>query len=254
MDLGIGGKVAVITGAGRGIGLATARALAAEGARVALVARDAARLEDAARELRAAGAEAVALPADLADAGAAAGLAERVEAELGPARILVCAAAAPPPYARFAALAGDAVADAVRAEVALVEGPARALLPAMVAAGWGRIVTIGSLAGELGGVGQAPYAAAKAALVGLTRTLALEHARHGVTANLVIAGGVDTARLRAAVSDDVRAGIVARTPAGRLADEREIADLVVFLASERAGFVQGAAVHATGGYELNTGW
>jgi len=247
LDLGIEGKVAVVTGAGRGVGRAVAERLCSEGARTVLVARDAPRLERAASELRSAGGEAHAIAADVGDPAAVAALHARVEAELGPAAILVHAASAPPRYAPFASQSGTEVADAARDALALVELATRAFLPGMVARRWGRIVFVGSLAGALGGRGQAAYATAKAALVGLVRTLAREHGGDGVTANLVVLGAFDTERLSEALDDEARASLARRAALGRLGEPREAADAILFLASERASFITGAELPVTGG-------
>jgi NAD(P)-dependent dehydrogenase (short-subunit alcohol dehydrogenase family) len=114
----------------------------------------------------------------------------------------------------------------------------------------GRIVFVGSLAGEVGGAGQTGYAAAKAGLLGLARSLALEVARGGITVNVVVPGAIDTARLRAAVGDERRAALARGSPLRRLGQPEEVAAAVLWLASRQAAFVTGAAIPVTGGFEL----
>jgi NAD(P)-dependent dehydrogenase (short-subunit alcohol dehydrogenase family) len=163
----------------------------------------------------------------------------------------VHSAAAYAPYGPVTAL-GDADWDRV-----LATGPTgamrlvRAVLPAMRARGFGRIVLVGSLAGTLGAHGQLAYAAAKAALAGLARTAALEGGRHGVTANVVELGPIDTPRVREAVRPEIVDALAAGTAVGRLGTVDEVAAVVGFLCSADAGYVTGAVIPVGGG--LGTG-
>lgn len=126
----------------------------------------------------------------------------------------------------------------------------RRVLPGMKQRGFGRIIHIGSVAASLGAHGQAGYCAAKSALVGLTRTIALESSAWGVTCNLVQLGLIDTERIATVVSPAARERIIGATPVGRIGTVEEAAYVVACLASPRASFVTGAVINASGGLEL----
>ncbi|HKE01140.1 MAG TPA: SDR family oxidoreductase, partial [Planctomycetota bacterium] len=164
--------------------------------------------------------------------------------------VLIHDAAAYAPYAlveRADEEAGEAVLDVVvRAALRL----SRHVLPGMKQRGFGRIVFVGSAAATLGASGQAAYAAAKAALSGLARSIACESARHGVTCNVVEPGLVATERIDEAVPAATRRRILEKVAAGREATPEEIAAVVAFLASPRASYVNGATIPVTGGLGL----
>ena len=251
MDLQLAGTVAVVGGASRGLGLACARALAREGARVALVARDAAALREAAATLQREGGTAQAFPCDLLDRAAVAAIPAAVRAGLGSPDVLVLNAAVTAPFARAERVDAETFERTVLGNVRLAHALVTGFLPDVAARRRGRIVAVGSLAAELGGAGQLAYATGKAALGGFIRTLAVELGPQGVTANLVLPGAVDTERLAAALSAESRAAILRRTALGRLATPEEVAALVVFLCGAQAAYVTGATLPVTGGYELN---
>ena len=125
---------------------------------------------------------------------------------------------------------------------------AQAVLPAMAERGWGRVINTSSI-GALGNVGQANYAASKAGVIGLTRTLALEYAKYGVTVNCVAPGAVMT-RMLAGVPDHIKEKIVARIPVGRIAQPEDIAAAHLFLASEEAAFITGQVLFVDGGMSV----
>jgi 3-oxoacyl-[acyl-carrier protein] reductase len=127
---------------------------------------------------------------------------------------------------------------------------ARAVLPSMKAHGFGRILHIGSAAATLGGAGQVAYASAKSALIGLTRSLACEAGRYGITSNLIEVGLVETERTAQALVPDRKRQIIARIPAGRCGTCEEVAAVVSFLASAQASYIQGACIPVTGGLGL----
>lgn len=230
------GQAALVSGGGTGIGLACARALTAAGARVTVLGRRAAPLEAAV----AAGAAVDAIVADACAPPA-----------LPPCAILVNAAGAAvsAPFLRTDDAAFRAALDAnLMSAVALT----RALLPGMVAAGLGRVVNIASTASLKGYAYVVPYVAAKHALLGFTRALALEVARQGVTVNCVCPGFTETplleesaARIAAKTGRDGRAALAANNPQGRLFTPDEVADAVLYLCA--APGVNGAALAVSGG-------
>lgn len=237
-------RLALVTGASRGIGAATARALDRAGARVALVARDRAALEEVAAGLDH---DPVVIPADLAAIDAADTIAATALAALGGVDILVnnAATAARLPTAETdAALVDGMLAVNVRTPLLLV---AR-LVPAMVAAGGGSIVNLSSVSALVGTPRRAAYAASKAALDGATRSLAMELGPDGIRVNSVAPGVVDTALwARNKAIPGVVEGIEAQTPLRRWADPEDIADVVVFLASDSARFITGETLAVDGG-------
>jgi 3-oxoacyl-[acyl-carrier protein] reductase len=239
------GKAALVTGATGGIGAAIARALHAQGASVALSGRRAAELEALAAEL---GERASVFPSDLADPAAAPALIEAVEGRLGACDILVNNAG----FTRdmLALRMGDADWAAVL-EVDL-NAPfrlARAALRGMMKKRWGRVVSIASIVGVTGNAGQANYAAAKAGLIGMTKSLAQEVATRGVTCNVVAPGFVKTA-MTDALPEAARTKLLERIPTQRMGTPEDVAAAVVYLASGEAGWVTGQTLHVNGGMAM----
>ena len=236
-------RLAVVTGAASGIGAAAARRLSAEGATLCLVDRDASGLATIAAEL---GAKAVC--SDVAAPGAA----ERAIAELGGLDVLVTAAGI------IHRLSADETSDEDWDEALAVNLTGtfrfcRAAVPAMRSRGGGAIVTIGSGWGLVAGPRAAAYAATKAAVVNLTRALAIDHGGDGIRANCVCPGDVDTPLLRAELAqlgEDAAAGLrasAAARPLGRVGTPEEVAAAVAWLASADAGFITGTTLVVDGG-------
>jgi 3-oxoacyl-[acyl-carrier protein] reductase len=240
------GRVALVTGASRGIGRAVALRLASEGAAVA-VAYGAS--EAAAREV-AAGCEGLGVPtavldADLGESAAAAGLVARAVDALGRVDILV----------NNAGLTRDQLAvrmsDSDWSDVLAVDLTAaftlcRAALRGMLRSRWGRIVNISSVAGVTGNPGQANYSAAKAGLIGLTKALAKEVGGRGITVNAVAPGFVET-DMTAGLPKELIERAMTVVPAGRLGTVEEVAAAVAFLAAPEAAYVNGHVLHVDGG-------
>lgn len=238
------GKLALVTGASRGIGAATARALDRAGARVALVARDGAKLASVADGLAH---EPVVIPADLALAQEPARVAEQAVAALGGLDILVNNAAVAYRLAvveTTAAVIDEMLAVNVRAPILLIG----ALVPHMALRGGGAVVNLSSVSGLVGTHKRAAYAASKGALDAATRSLAIELGPLGIRVNAVAPGVVDTdlwARNKAVPG--VVGAIEKLTPLGRWANVDDIADVIVWLAGDGARFVTGETVSADGG-------
>lgn len=238
------GRTALVTGGSRGIGRATALALDAAGARVAIAARDGAALGKVAAQLTN---DPVILPTDLESPEAPAALAAAALAELGHVDVLVNNAAV---AARLdtvdtdAALIDRMLAVNVRAPLLLIA----ALVPSMIDHGGASIVNLSSVSGIVGTPRRAAYAATKGAIDAATRSLAIELGRYGVRVNTVAPGVVDTALWE---RNKAIAGVVeqieAQTPLGRFAQPDDVADVIAFLASDAARFVTGETMSVDGG-------
>jgi len=245
MDLGIAGRCAAVAGASGGLGLGCAQALAADGVRVVLCGRDAARAEAAAHDIRDAGGDAVGLAADVSTIDGAAGFVARAIDALGRLDIVV-ANAGGPPAGTFASTDVDAYLPALELNLLSTVAMCKAAVPAMVERGWGRIVAITSLTVRQPAASLILSNTARAGATGFLKTLAREVAPHGVTVNSVQPGSHDTDRLRELHGGDL-AGAAAGIPAGTVGDPADFGAAVAFLCSERARFVSGVALPIDGG-------
>ncbi|ABS28043.1 SDR family NAD(P)-dependent oxidoreductase [Anaeromyxobacter sp. Fw109-5] len=248
------GRVALVTGGGRGIGRAIALALARAGADVAVAARTVPEIEAVAAEIAALGRKTHFFPLDLSDRARLAVAPREVEARLGPVDVLVNNAGmhGSAPVHRL----DDALWDGILAVD--LTGPfvlARACLPGMYERRFGRVINIASVAGKIGLKYGAAYSAAKHGLIGLTRSLALEGARKGVTANAICPSWTETRMMEEAASGiaastgrtraEAREAMLRDNPLGRAALPEEVADVAVLLASN--GAITGQAIHVDGG-------
>jgi 3-oxoacyl-[acyl-carrier protein] reductase len=247
MDLGIKGKVALVTGGSAGIGLAAAKSLAREGCHVCVSARNPERLADAVVELQEFGGVVHAVLADVEDPEAAERVVRETRDVVGPVDILV-ANAGGPPAGRFVDASMADWEVAIQRNLLGTVRLARAVLPEMRERGWGRIVTITSRSVREALDGLALSNSTRSAVAGLVRTLAREVGGDGVLVNNVMPGSIDTERLRDLVGgEEAMAERASAVPLGRIGRPEEVGDVVAFLASERASYMNGVSVLVDGG-------
>lgn len=240
------GKVAIVTGASRGIGRATAEALAEQGATVALTyVRGEAQAREAAEAIGARGGRAEIVGFDAADPAACEAAVADIAKRLGRLDILVANAG----IAIDGLLLRLKTEDLERTFALNVGGAiaaARAATRVMMRARTGRIVFVSSIVGEMGNAGQAAYSASKAALIGLSKTLAREYASRGITVNAVAPGYVDT-DMTQGITGEMRETMLKAIPLGRTATAREIATAIAYLVSDEAAYVTGQVLRVNGG-------
>ena len=250
MELGLKRKVVIVTGGARGIGAEIATAFAEEGAYVVINDIDAKGTQRTTYTLRAQGYDVIGIPGDVTKADDVAQVVEQAVKAFGSVHVLVNNAGFPRDnyLTKMPEDDWDAVVDVVLKGAYLCS---KAAVPHMMNQKWGRIINISSRA-HLGNPGQANYSAAKAGLLGFTRALSYEEGKFNITVNAVAPGFVDTELVHqhpnyAAIKDKW----VKSTPMQRLGQTRDIADAVLFLASERSGFITGEVLHVTGGRYSN---
>ena len=256
MELGISGRVALVTGGSKGIGRAVAAGLASEGCRVAIAARGADALRHAAESLEAKGAEVLTVAADLAEPDAPRRVVEAVVARFGRLEILVNNAGAIR-GGDFLATPAEAWADDWRLKILGYVRMAQAVIPIMRTGRWGRIVNVIGAAARNPATTYMAGGIANAGLINFTRALADLGAPDGILVNAVSPGATATERWDRLVAQQaqaqgqsveaLRAEVAAQQPLGRLGRPEDVADVVLFLASERAGFVTGASITVDGG-------
>ena len=240
------GRVALVTGASRGIGRAVAVALANAGCRVAVgFGGDAAGGAETLAMVTATGRTGLTVGIDVADAAAVDAAFTAVEAELGPVEILVNNAGITRD-GLLARMSDDQWAAVLDTNLGGAFHTIRRATPKMMRARFGRIVNVSSVSGHLGAPGQANYSAAKAGLLGLSRAVARELASRNVTCNVVAPGPIVTA-MTDGLPDEWRAAMEATVPLGRLGTPEEVAAVVAFLCSDAAAYVTGALVPVDGG-------
>jgi 3-oxoacyl-[acyl-carrier protein] reductase len=273
LEIDLTGRVAFVTGGSRGLGRADALTLARAGADVviadilvesddsaaerygplaqAAAAQGLVQTEATAEEIAQMGRRALALKCDVTDAGQVEAAVARTVDELGSVDILVNNAGTLDHVGQLENQSPELWERDLRVNLTGAFNCARAVWPHMKERGWGRIVNMASVAGTLGGFGQASYATTKAGLIGLTKTLALEGARHGITANAVVPGIIGTEAFRFG-NPDMNERMVKRTALRRAGEPQDIANAIAFLCSDLAGYVTGVELNVSGGIELFT--
>jgi 3-oxoacyl-[acyl-carrier protein] reductase len=273
-EIDLSGRVALVTGGSRGLGRADALTLARAGADVVIadiqvesdegegierygVLAQAARAqglvytEATAREIQDLGRRAAAVKCDVTDRAQVDAAVARAVEEFGSVDILVNNAGTLDHTARLEQQAPELWERDLRVNLTGAFNCAQAVWPHMVQRRWGRIVNMSSVAGTLGGFGQASYSTTKAGLIGLTKTLALEGARHGITCNAIVPGIIGTEAFGFG-NPEMNERMIKRTAMRRTGEPQEIANVIVFLCSDLASYVTGAAIPVAGGIDLFT--
>src|SRR3954463_2165081 len=272
LDIDLSGRVAFVTGGSRGLGRAEALTLAGAGADVvigdllveselseetdaygplAMVARTQGlvQTESAAAEIRAMGRRALAVRCDVTDRDQVEAAVARAVDELGSVDILVNNAGTLDHVGQLADQSPALWERDLRVNLTGAFNCAQAVWPHMKERGWGRIVKMASVAGTLGGFGQASYSTTKAGLLGLTRTLALEGGRHGITCNAIVPGIIGTEAFRMG-NEEMNERMIRRTALRRPGDPQDVANAIAFLCSDLATYITGVGLNVSGGIEL----
>ena len=248
MDLGIRGRVALVTGGARSLGKADAVTLAAEGCKVAIVDLNAEGAEETAKEIGAAGGHARGYACDIRDTGQVQDAVGRIERDLGPVDILVNNAGLIYTVAQLKDMRDEDWELNLAVNLTGTYKVTKAVFPGMRERRWGRIVCMASIAGLMGGFGQTAYATTKIGVIGFAKAVALEGARYNVTCNAVAPGIIaPNAQL-----SPLYERMVKRVAMQKEGEPEDVANAVAFLCSERARYITGAVLTVTGGMDLFT--
>ena len=253
----LSGRVAIVTGGGRGLGFEIARTLYAAGARVAVLGRDAGVLTESARSLDPGGGLVIPIVCDVREERAVAAAVQAACDRFGKIDLLVNNSGIAGPTSALWESSLEEWQDTLATNVTGVFLCCRAVLPVMIRQGSGSIVTVGSASGKRPNAGRAAYSASKTALIGLTRTLALEAGAHGIRVNLVTPGAIDSERFqrvidqlaekRGVAREEILEEAVAGSPLRRLVKPRDVAEVVTFLASDSAASITGEDINVSAG-------
>jgi len=244
-------KVAVVTGGAKGLGKADALLMAKEGADIVVVDIDKEGAAQTATEVGEIGRRSMAVATDITDQKSVHDLADRVKKEFGGADILINNAATLDNLAQIEKMKDSLWQRDLNINLTGTYYCTKAFFPHMREKTWGRIINMASVAGTLGGFGQASYSTTKAGIIGFTKSLALEGARFGITCNAIVGGLIDTP-ITSSMPEEMRKRILKRIPMGKLATPMDVANAIVFLASDKANYITGVALNVTGGLELFT--
>jgi 2-hydroxycyclohexanecarboxyl-CoA dehydrogenase len=248
----MGNRVAVVTGGGAGMGFAIAQHLARRGDKVAVLDLRADVSEQAAESIRAEGGVAIGCGADVSDRAAVAAAYERVRSELGPIEILVTSAGIDE-FTPFTDISVEAWQRVIDVNLTGTFHCVQLAIPDMLAAGFGRILTISSSSAQSGAKNMGHYVASKGGVIGLTKALAIEYARDGITVNTIPPAFIDTPMSRRAEERGDLANmdaIAKRTPMGRAGTPDDIAAAAAFATSDEAGYITGQSINVNGGMYL----
>jgi len=242
-------KVAVVTGAARGLGRSDALVLAEEGADIVLVDIDGPGAQAVAREVEKFERRAMFFAVDITDLKAVEEMGSRVKDRLGGADILVNNAATLDNLSQIENMDDKLWDRDLNVNLTGSYYCTKIFYPQMKEKKWGRIINMASVAGTLGGFGQASYSATKAGIIGFTKSIALEGARYGITCNAIV-GGLLATDISKSMPDKMRDRLLRRVPMAKMGDPEDVANAVAFLASDRAKYITGVALNVTGGLEL----
>lgn len=257
MDFGLDDKTALVTGGAGRIGSEDCHTLAAEGAEVVVLDVDEDGAKDVVDEIEADGGDAISVECDLTDRDEIADVVEDIREATGGVDVLVNNAGMVDAVGRTGELSEDLWDRDVEINLTGTYNITREVFPNMCERGWGRVISMSSMAGAYGGFGQLSYSTTKAGLIGFGRTLALEGAPDGVTSNVITPSIVvsDLAELPPEQIENINehwADIARATPMGHLGREADVANLIAYLASEQASYITGQVIGVTGGVDLFT--
>jgi 2-hydroxycyclohexanecarboxyl-CoA dehydrogenase len=245
-------RVAVVTGAGSGMGVAISQHFAARGDRVALLDVNGAAVEEVTQRLRDGGAEAISCQVDVSDRRAVFEAIETVRTELGAVEIIVTSAGIEA-FVPFLEISPESWERMMAVNLTGTFNCLQAVVPDMLAGGWGRIVTISSSSAQSGTKNMSHYVASKGGVIALTKALAVEYAPHGITVNTIPPGFIETPMAHRPIEAGLLSSmeeLIARTPVGRAGTPDDIAAACAFLCSEEAGYITGQLIGVNGGWYL----